>query len=229
MDVKTSILRDLKSKANDKNKAFTAKLIPGVDGDAILGLYSADMKAIAKKYADNEHIDGFLSDLPHKYYEENTVHGLIVCLTKDYDALIKRLDEFLPFVDNWATCDSMRPKAFLKYRQRAGSDVLRWIRSDKPYTVRFGAKMAMTYFTGEIFDRELMQAVRDIKSDHYYVKMMVAWYFATLVAKNRDEAVAVLESGALDDFSHNKAIQKSCESFRVTDEDKRYLKTLKKV
>ena len=227
MDIKETILSDIKTRANEKNMAFMAKLVPDVPGERVLGLYSADLKAVARKYADNEHIDGFLSDLPHYYLEENTVHGLIICGIKDYDECIKRLDEFLPYVDNWATCDSMRPKVVKKNLSRAKADVLRWITSDKPYTARFGAEMAMTYYLGDDFDRDLADSVVRINIDHYYVKMMVGWYLATALCKNRDYAMGVISSKTLDKFTHNTAIKKAIESFRVSEEDKNLLKTLK--
>lgn len=228
MDIDQLILNDIKARANEKNMAFMSKLVPNVEPERVLGLYSADLKAIAKKYADNEHIDGFLGNLPHFYLEQNTIHGLIICGIKDYDKCVESLDKFLPYVDNWATCDSMRPKVFSKNRERAKKDVLRWIRSDLPYTARFGAEMAMTYYLGADFDVELAEAVKSINIDHYYVKMMVAWYFATAVAKNRDYAVGVIGSGTLDTFTHNTAIKKAIESYRVTDEEKNLLKTLKR-
>ena len=227
MDINESILNDLKALAKGKVKAFTAKLLPTIDGDRILGLYTPEVKSVAKKYADNEHIGDFLSRLPHYYLEQNTLHALIICGIKSYDECVKRLDEFLPYVDNWATCDSMRPKVFSKNLTRAKADALRWINSDKPFTVRFGAEVAMTYFLGDKFDYELAEAVKNIKSDHYYVNMMVAWYFATALCKNRDYAMGVIKSGVLDKFTHNMAIRKAIESFRVSEEDKLILKTLK--
>ena len=228
MDINAIILQDLKALENQKNKAFVCKLVPTINADDVLGLYSADIKALAKKYADNGLIDGFLDNLPHRYLEQNTLHGLIVCGIKDYDKCVERLDAFLPYVDNWATCDSMRPKVFLKNRERAKADVLRWIKTDLPYTARFGAEMAMTYYLGDDFDLSLAEAVKNIDIDHYYVKMMVAWYFATALFKNRDYAMGVLFSGALEKQTHNMAIKKAVESFRVSDEDKNLLKTLKR-
>ena len=227
MDINELILNDIKTRANEKNMAFMSKLVPDVDPQRVLGLYSADLKAIAKKYADNEHIDGFLNDLPHFYLEENTIHGLIICGIKDYSECVKRLDVFFSFVDNWATCDSMRPKVFAKNTARAKADVMRWIRSDLPYTARFGTEMAMTYYLGENFDHDLADAVIKINIDHYYVKMMVAWYLATALCKNRDYAMDVIKSKTLDKFTHNMAIKKAIESYRVTNEDKNLLKTLK--
>ena len=228
MDIKNLILSDLTAAANEKNAAFVAKLVPNVDREKILGVYFADLKTISKKYSDNEHIDGFLKELPHYYLEENNLHALMINRENDLDKLVERLREFLPYVDNWSTCDSLRPKALLKHREKAARVFLDYIQSDKPYNIRFGAEMAMTYFLGDNFDIRLAEAVRSVKSEEYYVNMMIAWYFATAMCKNRDYALEVIKSGTLDKFTHNTAIKKSVESFRVSDDDKALLKTLKK-
>ncbi|MBR6531107.1 MAG: DNA alkylation repair protein [Clostridia bacterium] len=210
-----------------KYRDFHARLMPTVDKERVIGVRTPDLRRFAKEFARADMAADFLNTLPHKYYEENNLHAFLLCEIKDYDELIFRLNEFLPYVDNWATCDMMRPKVFKKYTSKLLAEIEKWMQSDKPYTVRFGIEMLMLYFLEENFKPEFPEKVAGTKSDEYYVKMMVAWYFATALAYRYDEILPFVENKVLDPWTHNKVIQKAVESYRITDEQKEYLKTLK--
>ncbi len=208
--------------------AFQAKLMPTVEATRIIGVRTPQLRAFAKElYKSGEYVD-FISTLPHTYYDEYNLHGFLLCENKDYDETIKALDAFLPFVDNWATCDLLKPKAFKKHKTALKSDINRFIMSDKVYTVRFGLEMAMTYFLDDDFDESFLTKAAALRFDEYYVKMMVAWYVATALAKQWEATLPLLCEGKLDDWTHNKAIQKAVESYRITDEQKAFLRTLKR-
>lgn len=206
---------------------FHSKLMPTVDKDLVIGVRTPELRKFAKEFSKTESAENFLDTLPHRYYEENNLHAFILCEIKNYGELIKRLNDFLPFVDNWATCDMMRPKVFGKHKEELLTEIENWMQSDKPYTVRFGIEMLMLHFLEDGFTPEFPEKVSRIKSDEYYVKMMVAWYFATALAFRYDEILPFIENKILDEWTHNKAIQKAVESYRITDEQKEYLKTLK--
>lgn len=210
-----------------KYRDFHSKLMPDFDKERVIGVRSPQLKKLAKSFSKREDIDAFLSDLPHKYYEENNVHGVIVCEFHDYDKTVEYLDKFLPYVDNWATCDLLKPKAFKKNRERLLNDIDRWLKSDRTYTKRFAMGMLMTHFLEEDFKVEYLEKVYTVRSDEYYINMMKAWFFATALAKQWDSTVGVIENRLLDPWSHNKTIQKAIESYRITDEQKAYLRTLK--
>lgn len=208
--------------------AFQAKLMPTVDPARIIGVRTPLLRQFAKelyKAGDNA---AFLAALPHRYYEENNLHGFLLCEGKDYVETVRAVDAFLPFVDNWATCDSLSPKVFRKHRTELKADIDRWMASDKVYTVRFGIEMAMSHFLDEDFDPSFLEKAAALRFDEYYVKMMVAWYVATALAKQWDATLPLLTAGKLDDWTHNKSIQKAVESYRITDEQKAYLRTLKR-
>ncbi|MBR6607175.1 MAG: DNA alkylation repair protein, partial [Oscillospiraceae bacterium] len=184
---------------------------------------------LAKKQKNSPQKTDFLLDLPHIFYEENNLHGLFINEMTDFDQAIAALDAFLPYVDNWATCDLLRPKPFAKHKKELLPHLFRWMDSTHPYTVRFGIEMLMVHYLEDSFDRDhLLRAADCALSEHYYVKMMVAWYFATALAKQYDAAVAVLQKGSVEKWTHNKAIQKALESYRIPDSRKEYLKTLKR-
>lgn len=211
---------------DEKYKEFHCKLMPGYDMDRVIGVRMPQLRVLAKEIT-RDGADEFIASLPHYYYEENNLHGLIICRIKDYDEAIERLDEFLPSVDNWATCDLLKPAAFKKNRDRAITDINRWIASDDVYTIRFGIGMLMTFFLDEEFMPEYLDIVASVESDEYYINMMRAWYFATALAKQYDAAVPYIESGKLDKWTHNKTIQKAIESYRIPEEVKQYLRGLK--
>lgn len=209
-------------------KQFHAKLIPDISQDRIIGVRIPEIRKIAKRLIMENKSCDFIKELPHFFYEENNLHAFIISEIKDYNLLIKELDRFLEYVDNWATCDSLRPKVFSKNKERLISDVYRWLKKTDEYTVRFAVEVLMVHFLDEDFDVTFLDTVADINSDKYYVNMMKAWYFATALAKQWDSSVVFLETGKLDDFVHNKTIQKAIESCRISDDKKAYLKTLRR-
>jgi len=206
---------------------FTAKLLPNVDSDAFIGVRLPALKALAKELNHTPEAERFLNDLPHEYHDENHLHAFLLNLIKDFDTVVEELERFLPFINNWATCDSLSPNAFRKAPERLMPHIDRWLQSDHTYTVRFGIKCLMNYFLNEKFDTAYPDRVAVIRSDEYYINMMIAWYFATALAKQYDAIIPYIEDKKLDKWTHNKAIQKAIESYRVTDEHKAYLKTLK--
>lgn len=206
---------------------FHAKLVPGVDKARIIGVRTPELRKLAKEYAKHPDVEQFLNKLPHNYYDENNLHGFIICACKDYDRTMQYLDSFLPYVDNWATCDLLSPKAFAKHHERLAQDIERWLSSDALYTVRFGIEMIMTHFLDDDFDEKWLERVAEIRSDEYYLNMMIAWFFATALAKQYDAALAYIEKKRMDKWTHNKTIQKAIESYRITDEQKQYLRSLK--
>ena len=210
-----------------KYKAFHSKLMPTVDSDLVIGVRTPELRKFAKEFLKTELAEDFLATLPHKYYEENNLHAFIISSMKDFNETVEKLNVFLPFVDNWATCDMMRPVVFKKHRQELLFEIERWLESDEPYTVRFGIEMLMVHFLEEDFDISYPQKVAEIRSEEYYVRMMIAWYFATALAYRYDEILPFIEEGKLDPWTHNKTIQKAVESYRITPQQKEYLKKLK--
>ena len=207
---------------------FLSKLTPNVSEDTIIGVRIPEIRKLAKKLVKNNEYEDFLKELPHKYYDENLLHGAIISESKDFEKCIKLLDNFLPFVDNWAVCDTISPKIFKKYKKELIEKIKEWSQSDKTYTCRFGVEMLMTHFLDEDFKKEYLEMVADIHSEEYYVKMVVAWFFATALAKQWDYAVIYLEDNRLDVWVHNKTIQKARESLRILEDKKWYLKGLKR-
>lgn len=214
--------------SDEKNADFSAKLTPGIDREKFLGVRIPASRKLAKEIIkENEHKD-FLNSLPHKYYDENILHSILISEIKDYNECIKYIDEFLPYVDNWAVCDTMSPKAFKNKHERLMNDILRWVDSDQTYTIRFGLKILMAHFLDNDFKNEYLKIPAKIKSDEYYINMMIAWFYATALAKQWNSTIVYIENGVLDKWVHNKAIQKARESYRITAEQKEYLKSLKK-
>lgn len=206
---------------------FHSRLVPTLDKETIIGVRIPALRAFAKELSKSEDIDLFLNSLPHKYYEENNLHAFIIEGISDFDECVKALDKFLPYVDNWATCDSLRPKCFRGNEERLHLKALHWIEDDRVYVKRFGIGVLMNHFLDEHFEECYLEAVSVIRSDEYYINMMIAWFFATALAKQYDKAVVYLEQHRLDVWTHNKTIRKAIESYRITQEQKAYLKTLK--
>ncbi len=204
-----------------------AKIIPNIPADRIIGVWTPALRTFAKSLYKDTDIDAFLSCLPHQYFDEDQLHAFVISQEKSFDKCIAQVDAFLPFVDNWATCDQLSPKVFKKEPDKLLPYIETWIKSDKTYTVRFAIGMLMQHFLGENFDTKYADMVAQVKSDEYYVNMMIAWYFATALAKQYESILPYIEQKRLDDWTHNKAIQKSVESYRITDEQKKYLKSLK--
>ncbi len=227
MNYLTEIRRDLLSLGDTEYKAFHSKLIPTVAEDCIIGVRTPVLRKYARQICGSAAADVFLGALPHRFYEENNLHAFLLEQFAEYDEAVKRIDEFLPYVDNWATCDMMSPKSFAKNKDRLYKDALRWLENDKVYTVRFGICMLMKHYLDECFRTDFLEKVAAVKSEEYYVKMAVAWYFATALTKRYEETLPYIQNKALDKWTHNKAIQKACESYQVPKERKDYLKTLK--
>ena len=208
-------------------RVFQQKLIPGSELDDIIGVRLPVIRKIAKENAKTEEAKKFLDLLPHKYYDENQLHGFLINLIKDYDECVKRIDEFLPYVDNWAVCDSINPKMLSKHKEELIKDIKRWVSSDKTYTIRHGIHMLMAFFLDSDFKKEYLEIPAKIVSEEYYVNMMIAWFFATALAKKWDATITYIEEKKLPVWVHNKTIQKAIESYRVNEEHKQYLRTLK--
>ena len=223
---------------------FQAKLIPTVDPETMIGVRTPALRQLAKDLAktpaDNgrtvpekkraglpPEISAFLSELPHRYFDENQLHAFLISGIKDFEVCIAETERFLPFVDNWATCDQMSPKIFRKHRPELLPYIRKWIASEKTYTVRFGTGMLMEHFLDDDFDPAYPELVSRIRSEEYYVNMMTAWYFATALAKQYDSVLPYLTEKRLDPRVHNMTIRKAVESFRITPEQKAYLKTLR--
>ena len=222
-------IKDELFKLQDKKyRDFQAKLIPTVDSNSIIGVRTPELRTLAKKLVKNNSYISFLDSLPHDYFDENQLHAFIISELKDYDECIKYINKFLPYVDNWATCDQMSPKVFKKNHNLLLNQIKVWIKSKKTYTIRFGIGMLMQHYLDDDFKLEYLKWVSNIKSDEYYVNMMIAWYFATALTKQYESAISFIENQKLGLWTHNKAIQKAIESYRITFEQKEYLKTLKK-
>ena len=206
---------------------FQVKLIPGTDPEKMIGVRTPELRRLAKLMLKREDIEEFLQDLPHRYFDENQLHAFIISEIKDYGKCVEELTRFLPYVDNWATCDQMSPKVFKKHRQELLSRIREWIRSGHTYTVRFGIGMLMQHFLDEDFDPAYADLAAGIHSEEYYINMMIAWYFATALAKQYDTILPYIEEHRLEPWVHNKTIQKAIESSRVSPEQKNYLRTLK--
>ncbi len=215
------------SKQDMKYRDMQAKIIPTLPADLFIGVRTPELRKFAKQLEKEDETRLFLDDLPHRFFDENQLHAFIISGIKDYGNCMDEVNRFLPFVDNWATCDQMSPKVFKKHRSELAEEIKKWIRSDRTYTVRFGIGMLMEHFLDEDFDPEYPEMVADIRSDEYYINMMTAWYFATALAKRYDVILPFIKDKRLDVWTHNKAIQKSVESYRITPEQKEYLKSLK--
>ena len=221
------IREDLLCLQDREYRASQCKLIPTLDPDTVIGVRTPVLKEYAKQLAKMEDARAFLRDLPHSCFEENQLHAFLLSEMKDYDLCMAEVIRFLPYVDNWATCDQMSPKAFKKHRRALLEQVKEWLRSDKTYTLRFGIRMLMLHFLDAEFDAAYPEMVANIRSDEYYVNMMIAWYFATALSRQYAQIVPFLENRRLDRWTHNKAIQKAIESYRITPEQKAYLRSLK--
>ena len=221
------IQRELFSLQDKEYMKFLSKLTPNVSEDTIIGVRIPEIRKLAKKLIKNDQED-FLKKLPHKYYDENLLHGAIISEIKNFENCIQLLDNFFPFIDNWAVCDTISPKIFKKHKRELIEKIREWVKSDKTYICRFGVEMLMTHFLDEDFENEYLEMVANIHSEEYYVKMVIAWFFATALAKKWDCAVIYLENDRLNIWVHNKTIQKARESLRITNEKKEYLKGLRK-
>lgn len=212
---------------DEKYRDFQVKLIPAIDSDRVIGVRTPHLRQYARQLAERDDISDFLNNLPHRYFEECQLHAFIISGMKDYDRCMEEVDRFLPSVDNWATCDQLSPKIFKKHKKGLLDHIRVWIQSEDAYTVRFAIGMLMEHFLDDGFHAEFPEMVARVRSDEYYVNMMIAWYFATALAKRYEAVLPYIERRRLDRWTHNKAIQKSVESRRITLEQKEYLKSLK--
>lgn len=209
-------------------KHFHSKLMPTINPVVIIGVRTPVLRKFTKEIKCSTKVENFMMQLPHHYYEENNLHAFLIETIKDFDDCIAALNQFLPYVDNWATCDMMAPKVLKKDLNKLYEWIKVWIASGDTYTIRFGVNMLMKYYLEEAFLPEYPELVASIQSEEYYVKMVVAWYFATALAKQYDTVLPYLTEQKLDIWTHNKTIQKAVESYRITPERKSYLKTLKR-
>lgn len=221
------IRKELYSQQDKGYKELQERTINNIDPDSIIGVRTPALRAYAKELSKREDVGEFLDSLPHKFFEEDQLHAFIISGMKDYAEAMARLEIFLPFVNNWATCDQMSPKIFKKNRKDLLKHIKVWIKSKETYTIRFGVGMLMEHFLDEDFDVKYPEMVSKLRSEEYYVNMMIAWYFATALAKQYDAVIPYIEQKRLAVWTHNKAIQKSIESYRITPEQKDYLRTLK--
>ena len=228
MDVKIEEIRKRLFKLQDKKYSdFQCRLIPTLESTTIIGVRTPELRRYAKELVNQKDIQNFLSFLPHQYFEENQLHAFIISEIKDNKQCLEELNRFLPFVDNWATCDQLSPKVFKKNRSELIDQIKQWVCSDKTYMVRFGIGMLLEHFLDDDFDSIYLEMVSKISSTEYYIRMMIAWYFATALAKQYTKALPYIEEQRLDIWTHNKTIQKAVESRRITLEQKEYLKCLK--
>ena len=221
------ILEELYRQEDKAYGSFQGKLIPTVESERVIGVRTPVLRKLAKQLVKQEDTKEFLDMLPHHYFEENQLHAFIISEERDFASCIAETEHFLPFIDNWATCDQMLPRVFKRHTDELLEYIRRWITSNHNYTCRFAIGMLMRYYLDEKFKPEYPDMVAAVNSQEYYVKMMVAWYFATALAKQYDAVVGYIEEKRLEPWTHNKAIQKSLESNRISEEKKKYLKTLK--
>lgn len=210
-----------------KYREFHAKLMPGIDKESIIGIRVPVLRKFAKEFAKTDEADSFLRELPHQYYEENNLHMMLISGISDYEKCLAEMERFLPYVNNWATCDMPTPKCFAKHKQELLLVIKKWIASDKTYTIRYGIGTLMNLYLDEDFKEEYIKLVTEVESDEYYVNMMIAWYLATALAKQWDATIPYLRERRLSLWVHKKTIQKAVESYRITEEQKWYLKSLR--
>ena len=222
-----TLYRRLAEVKDDAYREFLAKLVPNIPKETILGVRTPEMRKIAKEVFESAERDAFLNDLPHKYYEENLIHFFVLAMIRDFNECVRRVEAFLPYVDCWPASDQATPKSFRKNHEKLLPYIEKWIASDHVYTARFGLRMLMNEFLDADFKEEYLALAASKQGEDYYLKMMIAWFFATALAKRYDETVPYLEQHRLDEWVHKKAIQKAIESFRVSDAHKEYLKRLR--
>ena len=217
----------LLAKKDEAFQQFQSRIVPNVPQESIIGIRVPELRRLAKEYRNTREAETFLSELPHSYYEENMLHIMLLCLEKDFQKCVEGLDRFLPYADNWAVTDQSSPKCFKKHHEELIPIITGWVNSDHVYTARYGINIFMREFLDSDFDIKYAELISQKRGEDYYLKMIIAWYFATALAKQYDAIIPYIEQQKLETWIHNKAIQKAVESFRVTDEHKAYLKTLK--
>lgn len=225
MDIITNKLNEL---SNDKYKLFTSKLIPNIDIDNIIGVKIPDIRKFAKSIKNLDYVNEFLLELPHKYQEENLLHGIILSIKyNDIDILLSKLDVFLNYADNWAVTDIISPKLFKKYPDKVFNKIKEWLSSNNEYKIRFGIVSLLQFYLDDNFKEEELKIVMNVKYDSYYVNMAKAWFYSFALIKQWDKTIDFFEKKKLDKWIHNKSIQKAIESYRINDNRKNYLRSLK--
>ena len=222
-----TILSLLFSKANPQYRSFQAPLIPNIDKDLFIGVRTPELRKMAKEIGDTPEGKSFIETLPHHYFDENQLHSFIISNIKDYQICLKEVERFLPYIDNWATCDQLSPKVFNKHKDELIIEIKKWLKSKHLYTQRFAIGMLLGLYLDDAFKEEYLKLVSNIKSEEYYLNMMIAWYFSTALVKQYDKTIKYLEEKKLSPWVHNKTIQKAAESYRINEEQKNYLKSLK--
>ena len=222
-----SLQRKLFKLQDLKYRNFHSKLMPGIDKETIIGIRTPVLRKFAKEFAKTEAAEAFLKELPHQYYEENNLHMMLITAEKDYEKCLAEVERFVPYIDNWATCDLPAPKCFAKHKQELFPRIKEWIASEETYTIRYGIDLLMALYLDADFRPEYLELAASVASEEYYVKMVIAWYFATALAKQWDAAIPYMEQRRLPDWVHRKTIRKAVESYRITKEQKDYLRTLK--
>lgn len=214
--------------ADSEYREFHSKLMPGISKEDIIGIRIPVLRKFAKTFGKTKEAEGFLQELPHRYYEENNLHMMLILQIKDYETCLKKVKEFLPYINNWATCDFPAPSCFTKQKEALLPEIRTWIADSHTYTIRYGIGMLMRLYLDEDFSPEYLEMAAQVQSEAYYVQMMIAWYFATALAKQWEKTIPYLEEERLSHWVHNKTIQKAIESYRITPEQKEYLRTLRK-
>ncbi|EFI42635.1 DNA alkylation repair protein [Peptoniphilus sp. oral taxon 386] len=227
MDINKYIMDELFKNQDLEYREFNSKLIPNVNKDTMIGVRTPVLRNISKHILKNYNYDDFLNSIPHKYFEENNLHGFLIERENDFEKAIKLIDDFLPVVDNWETCDLFSPVIFKKYSEKSYAEILRWLESEHTYTKRFAIVSLMSKYLDERFETDMLYKVAEIKSDEYYINMAIAWYLSFALIKQYDVAIKLIEEKSLDKFVQNKSIQKAVESRRISDDRKLYLKSLK--
>ena len=208
-------------------REFHSKLMPDTDKETVIGIRIPVLRKFAREFARRPEAREFLQQLPHQYYEENNLHMMLIIAEKDYEKCLAEVERFVPYIDNWATCDMPAPKCFAKHKQELLPKVEEWIASEETYTIRYGIDLLMALYLDEDFRPEYLELAASVTSEEYYVKMVIAWYFATALAKQWDSTIPYIEQRRLSDWVHRKTIRKAVESYRITKEQKDYLRTLK--
>ena len=214
---------------DEKYRVFTQKLIPAIQIENIIGVRTPVIRSLAKKLYKEQEKDvlSFLGEVPHKYLDENMLHAFLICQLKDFNKTLSLTEAFLPYIDNWAVCDSFDPKIFKKHLDLLLPKIKLWITSSHTYTVRYAIGLLLQYYLTDSFNKEYLNLVASVKSDEYYIKMMIAWFFAESLAKQKDATLPFIEGKVLEKWTHNKAIQKAIESRRIPEDFKIYLRGLK--
>lgn len=221
------IRADFAAAADSEFRLFQCRLMPTVAAERVIGVRTPQLRAWARVYEKDPRIAEFLTDLPHFYFEENNLHAFLISRCRNFEETIVRINDFLPYIDNWATCDQLRPTVFRSHVDALRKEIMRWMASDHVYTLRFGIGMLMTHCLGASFEPEDLARVAAVLHEDYYVKMMVAWYFATALAKQWEDALRYITEHRLEDWTHRKTISKALQSNRLTDSQKAYLRALK--